>query len=78
MKRMAVPAALMSMVSGMLVRASTMTDVSSQSLRLSGSSLLPASAQMMSALFDMLFDGGKVMLACSSAGGWMVYVVILR
>ncbi len=44
MKRMAVPAALMSMTSGMCCNALMMTSVSSQSLRLLGRMLPPAMA----------------------------------
>ena len=76
MNRMAVPAAWMSMVSGMSFSALTMTSVSSQSLRLSGSSVPPDNAQMMSARFDILFEAGSATVARSLSGLLIVFVVI--
>ena len=56
---MAVPAAMMSIVSGMCVSASIMTRVSSQSDRLSGQYVLAASALMISALLQILLEEGN-------------------
>ena len=59
MKRIAVPAALISMTSGMSVRAFTITSVSSQSDRLQGITSPPARALMTRARLLMLLDDGK-------------------
>jgi hypothetical protein len=56
---MAVPAAMMSIVSGMCVNASIITRVSSQSDRFSGRHVLPASALMISALLQILLEEGN-------------------
>ena len=69
MNLIAVPAAFMSITSGMSFSAFTMTSVSSQSDRFSGIGPPPASACMMSALLLMLFDAGSVIVALSFSGG---------
>lgn len=76
MKRMAVPAALILISSGIVRSASMITDVSSQSLRFSGSVLPPLSAWIISARFDMLFDAGRSTVMSSRLGAVSLYCFI--
>ena len=76
MNLMAVPAALMSMVSGMWRSASMITVVSSQSLRLLGRVVPPDSEYIISARFDMLFDAGNLTSVFSRAGAVIWYFFI--
>ena len=73
---MAVPAALMSMTSGMLLRAAMITSVSSQSLKLLGCMLLPAIALITRARLLILLEAGKLMLAFIWLGAFIVYFFI--
>ena len=75
MNLMAVPAAFMSIVSGLSFRAFTITSVSSQSDRLSGMIPLPASALIIRALLLMLFDAGNFTVQSSAAGAVMMYCI---
>ena len=76
MKRIDVPAALMSMTSGMSRSASMITSVSSQSLRLSGRICAPISALMMSERLDMLFEAGSFTVSLRFLGLVTLYVFI--
>jgi hypothetical protein len=87
MNRMAVPAALILISSGISLKALTMTAVSSQSLRLSGSEPFPsfdweamarppAKAQMTKARLETLFEAGSFMVAFKVGGDASVYCFI--
>ena len=78
MKRMAVPAAFMSMVSGMSRSASNITSVSSQSDRLSGIMPFPASAFIMSARLLMLFEAGRSIVALIVSGALRIYCIVRK
>ena len=72
MKRMAVPAALMSISAGMSCKARIITSVSSQSERFRGSMPPPESAWMIRARLLILLEAGSWMLARRLLGGVMV------
>ena len=73
---MAVPAAPMSITSGMSCSAATITRVSSQSDRFSGWNSLRLRALMMSARLLMLLLAGRSMRACK-AWGAVISIVLL-
>ena len=73
---MAVPAAPMSITPGMSRRAAAITRVSSQSDRLAGSIVLPASAWIMSARLQMLLDAGRFMVVSIRLGACIVYCIV--
>lgn len=73
---MAVPAALMLMVWGMVSKACTTTSVSSQTDRLSGIMLPPERACMINALLLMLFEAGNLMEADSWLGADILILIV--
>ncbi len=75
MKRMAVPAAMMSITSGVFSKAAITTEVSSQSERLPGRMLPPERAWMTSARLLMLFDAGRFIVARNDFGAMILYVI---
>ena len=86
-KRMAVPAAPISITSGISRRARIITSVSSQSERFCGScaeasadndGVIPLSAWMISARFDMLFEAGSCTSARMVSGAWIVYSMLQK
>ena len=72
---MAVPAAFMSISSGLSFSAFIITSVSSQSERFSGMVFPPASALMMRARLLMLFEAGSFTVQFSAAGAVMIYCI---
>lgn len=75
MKRIAVPAAFMSMTGGMPLKASSITSVSSQSDMLPGVSLLPDKALIIKALLLILFDAGRFTVTFNFSGGVNTYFI---
>ena len=76
-KRMAVPAAPMSITSGILLRAARITSVSSQCDRFSGVVAPPERAWIIKARLLMLFEAGRLMSASTLFGAVMRYVMLL-
>lgn len=75
MNLMAVPAALMSMTGGMVFSALMMTFVSSQSDKLSGTTLPLPRAWRMSARLLMLFDAGRFIVVSMWLGAVILYLM---
>ena len=72
---MAVPAAFMSITSGMSRKAFSITSVSSQSDMLPGTSLLPDNALIINALLLILFDAGRFIVAFILSGAVNTYFI---
>ena len=77
MNLMAVPAALMSITGGMVFSALMMTFVSSQSDRLSGTTLPLPRAWRMSARLLMLFDAGRFIVVSMWLGAVILYLIFI-